>query len=439
MKLTISENKRHFRLDGKPFFWLGDTAWLLFQKLSYEEALIYLDNRAAKGFTVIQATLVHGDRYANSNGSAALLDEDFSRPNPDTSEAAYWPQVRRIVDAAAERGMIMALLPSWGRFVAQGSLCGEKIDAYTDFLAKTFGDCENVLWLVGGDVRGSAAQPEFEKIGTCLRKKCPNHLIGYHPFGRCSSSMWFHEADWLDFNMFQSGHRRYDQVTMNEWDDRAAAEAFVGEDSYRYVQHDYALTPTKPVLDGEPSYELIPQGLHDGSQPYWQACDVRRYAYWSLMAGACGFTYGSNAIMQFWRGVEKGAYSVLETWQEALHNPGSMYMTHVRRLMESIRWQEGAPAQEYLVENSGEKYDYNLALRTPNALCVYTYSGKPFAVDTSLLPGSICGWWFDPVSGGRSCLGAVEAADRVLFTPPNRRLGQNDWVLILEIDSDLSE
>ena len=55
MKLTISPNKRHIQLDGKPFFWLGDTAWLLFQKLTYEEALIYLDNRAAKGFTVIQA------------------------------------------------------------------------------------------------------------------------------------------------------------------------------------------------------------------------------------------------------------------------------------------------------------------------------------------------------------------------------------------------
>lgn len=48
--------------------------------------------------------------------------------------------------------------------------------------------------------------------------------------------------------MFQSGHRRYDQAVMNEWDDRAAAETFVGEDSYRYVQHDGAPTPVKPVL-----------------------------------------------------------------------------------------------------------------------------------------------------------------------------------------------
>lgn len=53
--------------------------------------------------------------------------------------------------------MMMALLPSWGIFVKNGQLSGEKIDCYTDFLAVTFGDCKNVLWLVGGDVRGSAA------------------------------------------------------------------------------------------------------------------------------------------------------------------------------------------------------------------------------------------------------------------------------------------
>lgn len=431
MPLTISPNKRHFHLDGQPFFWLGDTAWLLFEKLTCDEALVYLDNRAAKGFNVIQATLVHKNHYANRNASPALIGNDFAHPNPDDAPEAFWPQVRRIVDAAAERGIFMALLPCWGGFVSAGQLSGGRIDVYTDFLARHFADCKNVLWLVGGDVRGSSAPEDFRHIGRCLRKKCPGQLIGYHPFGRCSSSQWFHDEEWLDFNMFQSGHRRYNQVKLNQWDDKVDVETFVGEDSYRYVQHDYALTPVKPVLDGEPSYEQIPQGLHDPTQPYWQACDVRRYAYWSLMAGACGFTYGSNSIMQFWRGTEKGAYGVREVWQEGLHLPGSMHMTHVRALMESIDWQSGMPAQDHLVDNTGEKYDHVLALRTAKALCVYTYSGKPFKVNTALLPEGIRGWWFDPVSGGRSSFGAVERAECVPFAPPDRLCGQNDWVLLL--------
>lgn len=79
--LTLSKDRRYFLRNGKPFFWLGDTAWLMFQKLTMDEALVYLENRAAKGFTVIQATLVHTDDYRNRAGSPALLNDDFSHPN----------------------------------------------------------------------------------------------------------------------------------------------------------------------------------------------------------------------------------------------------------------------------------------------------------------------------------------------------------------------
>ena len=433
--IALSQDRRYFFRDGKPFFWLGDTAWLLFQKLTVEEALVYLENRAAKGFTVIQVTLVHTKDYRNRAGSPALIDDDFSRPNPDEAPEAYWPMVRALVDAAAKKGLVMALLPSWGHFVSSGKLAGDAIDTYIDFLAERFGDCENVIWLAGGDVRGSDAPEDFCRIGSRLREKCPHQLIGFHPFGRCSSSQWFQDAPWLDFHLFQSGHRRYDQIKLNQWDDKVDAETYVGEDNYRYVQHDRALSPARPTLDGEPSYEFILQGLHDPSQPYWQTRDVRRYAYWSLLAGAAGFTYGSNAIMQFWQGVEKGAFGVFETWQEALHNPGSMQMTHARRLMEEIHWQTGEPAQEYLTENQGAQYDYNLALKTDSALCVYTYTGKPFSVDTSAL-GERDAWWFDPVSGGKSYLGKIPPEKSVRFTPPDRHCDQNDWVLLLILQSD---
>ena len=47
--LEVSDNHR-FLMDenGDPFFWLGDTGWLLFSKLNREEAEKYLDNRAEK-------------------------------------------------------------------------------------------------------------------------------------------------------------------------------------------------------------------------------------------------------------------------------------------------------------------------------------------------------------------------------------------------------
>ena len=36
-----------WRADGTPFFWLGDTAWELFHRLDYDEALALLDARYA--------------------------------------------------------------------------------------------------------------------------------------------------------------------------------------------------------------------------------------------------------------------------------------------------------------------------------------------------------------------------------------------------------
>lgn len=53
-QLRVSKNQRYLETtDGKPFFWLGDTAWELFHRLSREEADLYLKNRADKGFTGI--------------------------------------------------------------------------------------------------------------------------------------------------------------------------------------------------------------------------------------------------------------------------------------------------------------------------------------------------------------------------------------------------
>ena len=55
----VSKDKHYLvKKDGKPFFWLGDTAWELFHRLNREEAKKYLQYRADKGFTVIQAVVL---------------------------------------------------------------------------------------------------------------------------------------------------------------------------------------------------------------------------------------------------------------------------------------------------------------------------------------------------------------------------------------------
>ena len=46
-KLQVSQNKRYLETtDGKPFLWIGDTAWELFHRLNREEAVEYLKQKS---------------------------------------------------------------------------------------------------------------------------------------------------------------------------------------------------------------------------------------------------------------------------------------------------------------------------------------------------------------------------------------------------------
>ena len=77
-RITVSENRRFLQTEGgAPFFWLGDTAWELFHRLTREEAERFLENRRRKGFNVIQAVALaefDGIRTPNVYGDYALID-----------------------------------------------------------------------------------------------------------------------------------------------------------------------------------------------------------------------------------------------------------------------------------------------------------------------------------------------------------------------------
>src|SRR5438128_11328359 len=75
IKLKVSPNGRYFvDQGGKPFFYLGDTCWLLFQRPNRQELDEYLKDRAAKGFTVIQAYVLRGLGRKHPDGNSSLLD-----------------------------------------------------------------------------------------------------------------------------------------------------------------------------------------------------------------------------------------------------------------------------------------------------------------------------------------------------------------------------
>src|SRR5687768_11002260 len=112
-RLRVSDNKRFLvTADGRPFFWLGDTAWELFHRLDRREAGRYLENRAKLGFTVIQAVaLAEFDGLATPNayGVTPLAYNDPNQPSE-----AYFENVDWIVRRANALGLYVGLLPTWG-------------------------------------------------------------------------------------------------------------------------------------------------------------------------------------------------------------------------------------------------------------------------------------------------------------------------------------
>jgi hypothetical protein len=112
LRVTVSANRRFLQTEtGAPFFWLGDTAWELFHRLTVEEAEFYLENRRRKGLNVIQAVALaefDGIRTPNAYGDYALTDEDPTRPNE-----AYFRHVDAVIDLAAAKGLYVGLLPTW--------------------------------------------------------------------------------------------------------------------------------------------------------------------------------------------------------------------------------------------------------------------------------------------------------------------------------------
>lgn len=432
-RIVVSANGRFLQHeDGTAFFWLADTAWNLFQRLDREEAERYLENRRAKGFNVIQAVAFHGAGEANAYGSQALVDRDAGRPlvTPGRDfakpgEYDYWDHIDWIVDLAARKGLYVGLLPVWGSSVQAKALNAENVESYASFLTARYKDRPNIFWITGGDIRGDLMTEVWNALGRTLKREDPHHLITYHPFGRTQSSTWFHSEPWLDFNMFQSGHRRYDQDT---------TPGAKGEENWRYVEEDYAKTPPKPTLDGEPSYESIPQGLHDPKQPYWTDKECRRYAYWSVFAGAAGHTYGNNAVMQMHEpGVGKGSFGVRNYWYEAIDEPGAGEMQHLKRLVLSRPYLERVPDQRVIAGENETRDNRVIATRGMSYLFAYSYTGRVFDVRMGVISGAqVRAWWYDPRAGSARHIGTFPNRGVRTFVPPGSPAPGNDWVLVLD-------
>ena len=423
--LQISpDGHRIVNTDGTPFFYMADTAWELFHRLDKTEIELYLKDRKAKGFNVIQAVIfaeLDGLNTPNAEGEKPLIDNNLDKPNE-----AYFKHVDWVFNKAEELGIYIAALPTWGdkwrKQWGDGPVIfdtAKKARNYGKWLGKRYKNQPNIIWIIGGD--RNPVNASFIQINNAMAEGIKEadkgrHLMSFHPGGGHSSSEWFHKEAWLDFNMAQTGHSHKDNLV------------------YKTIGADYALKQVKPCINGEPQYEDIPVGFSELNQRFVDF-DVRQAAYWSVLAGAFGHTYGNNNIWQMWDKDRDPILAARLPWYEAIHQPGAVQMGYMRKLFESRPFLQMIPDQDLLANVFGQDKNAIRSARGKKAsfTIVYTPYGNPIHVNMEKLSGEIIsGFWYNPREGTSLPIEQFNNTKKVrAFVPPSS--GQmTDWVLVLD-------
>jgi len=393
--LKVSHNGRYLvDQNNVPFLYHADTCWQMLWKLSKPQTSQYLQNRRQKGFTAIQVQLLpHRVIQINYDGYNPFLSPgDMSRPNP-----AYFRHVDWVMEQAGQMGLCVMLAPNWlSQWEQDWRLClkNENAENWGRYLGKRYGKFKHVIWMHGGDADPKDLIDEIRQVVAGIKATAPWMLQTYHAGGK-SSSNFFHEDTWLDWNT------AYDYGNI-----------------YPQVYADYNRTPTKPVYLGESHYE--------DNNNVKTAYDVRKQAYWAMLSGCAGHAYGHGDI---WR--------LTQNWVRAMDAPSVYNMTHLKNLLTSRDWYKLVPDQQHKLLTAGcdanELYAAAAGAEDGSFALVYVPTPRTITVDANWLKIPLSAKWFDPTNGSYKEIATITSTGSHQFTPANKNYaGDTDWVLVLE-------
>jgi len=413
--LRVSANGRYLvDRSGQPYFMAADTAWILLSALSVVQGEEFLRELKAQGYNSILAYMVNFDGASTDPaGQTAFIDGHMSDPNP-----AYFAQVQTMVAYAATLGIEIVAGPfELDSAVGQGYTDPADWSAFGTFLGTTFRDDPNLIWMLGGDHdpinyygsdSGVDYTPDIDALESALQATDGTHLMTYHPHR--NSSDFFQSSPWLSFNMIQ-----YNRSVESPY-------------AYQLVQGDYEKQPVKPTLLAEPAYEPN-DAVGDPTSPY----EVRRSAYWAVLSGALGFSFGASET----NGQGGTAAEVVAD----VNQPGELQLSNLIDLFNSIAWSQLTPDYAHQVIGGGGSYGSTswvsvAATSDHRTALAYDPSGSSLDVDLATFPASVQLQWFDPTNGTLSPASDLRLPNTGTVTvtpPPLNGAGDPDFVLIASV------
>jgi hypothetical protein len=395
---------------GQPVFLNGDTAWSLMVEPTDAQIQTYFDNRQAKGYNALIASLIE-HAFATNAPANVYGDQPFTGAAFSTPNESYFARIDDILDQAAQRGITIFLAPIYlGWQCGDQGWCGEVQSAssqtmrdYGRYLGQRYRDFANIVWLIGGDTNpfDYNVQGKLGELIAGIEEFDPDHLMTAHNGPEESSQDVWGSASWLDLNGVYTYNATYVE-TRQQYDRANALPLFFMESAY------------------ENEHGSTSQSL-------------RAQAYQSVLWGArLGHFFGNCPIWPF-GAPSASSFCSGSNWLNQLDSSGSVTVAYIGDLMRGRRhWlMEPDHGNNVMTAGYGSGSSRAVTARATDGSSVIAYvpTQRQVTIDLGQVSGSGArAWWWNPRTNAATDLGTYPASGTQSFTSPSG----GDWVLLID-------
>ena len=402
--LRISAGGRYLEdQSGSPFLIVADAGWELTTQIRKEDAILYLDDRAARGFNAVEIRVI-GHRFQTNAPNNYYNVAPFTNGPDDWSvrNETYWAHIDYVVSAARDRGMVILMFPSY-----LGNSCGPEgwcadMQSQTDAVMTNYGTwignryrtLGNVVWMRGGDVDASGytnALARDAAVVAGVRAGFPGALFSVEPGSGQLGGVDSYSAG-TDIN-----------------------GAYIHGAPQSLVQRAYQSSP-RPFMFQEGYYE------NEYGTPLVNLESQGLITY--LGGGLAGCVFGSCPLWSF--GTQTGFCDYgsppFDSWKNNLASAGSVSAGNLGKLMRSRKWWTLVPDYSNTVVTSakGSGFSYHATARegTGETVMVWSPNTNVVTVDMTKVGGTQArAWWWSPGDNTSVLIGTYSTSGTKNFTP----------------------
>src|SRR5437870_2709217 len=413
--------------NGVPFLIAGESPQAMIGNLSEAEAQTFLANRRGYGFNTVLIDLLCAT-YTGCRADGSTFDgivpftqqlSGTSVPDLTTPNEAYFARADRILALAAQYGFLVLLDPaetgSWLSVLrANGA---DRARQFGRYLGQRYANVAHLVWFHGNDYGDTSAANDEVVTAVALGIKEFDtehlHTVLFNTSFDNPPVLSTDNPRWLSI------------VDLNA--------AYTYQATHEVVLRGYDYAPPMPVFLAESGYEFEDIAVL-GTAPR----NLRAQEYWTLLSGASGQVYGNRYTWPFSLTMNPD-----QRWQDRLDTPGAVQIAHLMALFAPRRWYDLVPDQAQTLVTAGPgtfaTADYVTAARTPDGTLAMAYvpTARTLTVDMSRLSGPVTGRWYDPASGSFATIPGSPLPNTGLLnflTPGSNTDGDEDWVLVLEVE-----